>query len=183
MSGLAIAPGPISAAIAAAPMGRLAVQWGHARVLLLGALCLAFGTAMFSFTIDTTPNYVSGLLPWMILTGFGVGCSMSTLSSAASAFLPPARFAMGSALNTTMRQIGSALGAALATSLAAPAMKNLFVAMTNKEPVTRTMVSSYFTAWRVMAAIYLFAGIVMIVLYKKPTEQQMTDAGQVEFVD
>jgi hypothetical protein len=62
-------------------------------------------------------------------------------------------------------------------------MKNLFVAMTNKEPVTRTMVSSYFTAWRVMAAIYLFAGIVMIVLYKKPTEQQMTDAGQVEFVD
>jgi MFS family permease len=183
MSGLAIAPGPIAAAIAAAPMGRLAVQWGHARVLLLGALCLSFGTFMFSYTISTTPNYVSGLLPWMILTGFGVGCSMSTLSSAASAFLPPARFAMGSALNTTMRQIGSALGAALATSLAAPAMKNLFVAMTNKEPVTRTMVSSYFTAWRVMAAIYLFAGIVMIVLYKKPTEQQMTDAGQVEFVD
>jgi len=183
MSGLAIAPGPIAAAIAAAPMGRLAVQWGHARVLLLGALCLSFGTVMFSYTISTTPNYVSGLLPWMILTGFGVGCSMSTLSSAASAFLPPARFAMGSALNTTMRQIGSALGAALATSLAAPAMKNLFVAMTNKEPVTRTMVSSYFTAWRVMAAIYLFAGIVMIVLYKKPTEQQMTDAGQVEFVD
>jgi hypothetical protein len=34
-----------------------------------------------------------------------------------------------------------------------------------------------------MAAIYLFAGIVMIVLFRKPTEQQMTDAGQVEFVD
>jgi EmrB/QacA subfamily drug resistance transporter len=183
MSGLAIAPGPITAAIFAAPMGRLAVQWGHAKVLMVGALCLAFGTAMFSFTIDTTPNYVGGLLPWMILTGFGVGCSMSTLSSAASAFLPPARFAMGSALNTTMRQIGSALGAALAGSLAAPAMKNLVVAMTNKEALTRTMLSSYFTAWRVMAAIYLFAGIVMIVLFRKPTEQQMTDAGQVEFVD
>ena len=183
MSGLAIAPGPITAAIFAAPMGRLAVQWGHAKVLMVGALCLAFGTAMFSFTITTTPNYVGGLLPWMILTGFGVGCSMSTLSSAASAFLPPARFAMGSALNTTMRQIGSALGAALAGSLAAPAMKNLVVAMTNKEALTRTMLSSYFTAWRVMAAIYLFAGIVMIVLFRKPTEQQMTDAGQVEFVD
>lgn len=183
MSGLAIAPGPITAAIFAAPMGRLAVQWGHAKVLMVGALCLAFGTAMFSFTITTTPNYVGGLLPWMILTGFGVGCSMSTLSSAASAFLPPARFAMGSALNTTMRQIGSALGAALAGSLAAPAMKNLVVAMTNKEALTRTMLSSYFTAWRVMAAIYLFAGIVMIVLFRKPTEQQMTDAAQVEFVD
>jgi hypothetical protein len=41
----------------------------------------------------------------------------------------------------------------------------------------------YLNAWRIMGAIYLFAGIVMIVLYKKPTEQQMTDAGQVEFVD
>jgi EmrB/QacA subfamily drug resistance transporter len=183
MSGLAIAPGPITAAIFAAPMGRLAVQWGHAKVLMVGALCLAFGTAMFSFTIDTTPNYVGGLLPWMILTGFGVGCSMSTLSSAASAFLPPARFAMGSALNTTMRQIGSALGAALAGSLAAPAMKNLVVAMTNKEALTRTMLSSYFTAWRVMAAIYLFAGIVMIVLFRKPTEQQMAAANEVTFVD
>ncbi|MCX6518380.1 MAG: MFS transporter [Actinobacteria bacterium] len=183
MSGLAIAPGPITAAIFAAPMGRLAVQWGHAKVLMVGALCLAFGTAMFSFTIDTTPNYVGGLLPWMILTGFGVGCSMSTLSSAASAFLPPARFAMGSALNTTMRQIGSALGAALAGSLAAPAMKNLVVAMTNKEVLTRTMLSSYFTAWRVMAAIYLFAGIVMIVLFRKPTDAQMAEANEVTFVD
>jgi hypothetical protein len=34
-----------------------------------------------------------------------------------------------------------------------------------------------------MGAIYLFAGIVMIALYKKPTEQQMIEAGVVEFVD
>ncbi|MGA1363048.1 MAG: MFS transporter, partial [Ilumatobacteraceae bacterium] len=105
-SGLAIAPAPIMAATFAAPMGRLAMKWGHARVLMLGSVLLSFGTVMLTITLEPTPHYVTDLLPWMIITGAGVGCSMSTLSAAASAFLPPAKFAMGSALNTTMRQVG-----------------------------------------------------------------------------
>jgi EmrB/QacA subfamily drug resistance transporter len=182
-SGMAIAPGPITAAIFAAPMGRLAVRWGHARVLMLGAVCLSFGTFMLTFSMSPTPNYVGDYLPWMFLTGFGVGCSMSTLSSAANAFLPPTRFAMGSALNTTARQVGSALGAALAASLAAPAMKNVIAAMMNKQSVTEAMVSAYDNAWRVMSAIYLFAGLVMLALFRKPTDEQMAAANEVSFVD
>ncbi|MEY4081508.1 MAG: hypothetical protein RL430_1938 [Actinomycetota bacterium] len=38
-------------------------------------------------------------------------------------------------------------------------------------------------AWRTMAAIYLFAGLVMITLFRKPTDDQMRAAGQVSFVD
>jgi hypothetical protein len=38
-------------------------------------------------------------------------------------------------------------------------------------------------AWQVMAAIYLFAGLVMLALFRKPTEEQMVAAGQVSFVD
>jgi EmrB/QacA subfamily drug resistance transporter len=182
-SGMAIAPGPITAAIFAAPMGRLAVRWGHARVLMVGAACLSFGTFMLTFSMSPTPNYVGDYLPWMLLTGFGVGCSMSTLSSAANAFLPPTRFAMGSALNTTARQVGSALGAALAASLAAPAMKNVIAAMMSKQPVTEVMVSAYDNAWRVMSAIYLFAGLVMLALFRKPTDEQMAAANEVSFVD
>jgi hypothetical protein len=34
-----------------------------------------------------------------------------------------------------------------------------------------------------MAAIYLFAGIIMIVLFRKPTAEQMAAANEVEFVD
>jgi MFS family permease len=182
-SGLATAPGPIMAAIFAAPMGRVAVQWGHARVLMLGAVLLSFGTFMLTFTMTPTPSYVRDYLPWMIVTGIGVGCSLSTLSSSANAFLPPARFAMGSALNTTARQIGSALGAALAVSLAAPAMKNFFMAKQNNQPITEAMLSSFYNAWRIMAAIYLFAGIVMLVLFRKPTDEQMAEANEVTFVD
>jgi EmrB/QacA subfamily drug resistance transporter len=185
MSGLAIAPGPIMAATLAAPMGRLAMKWGHARVLMLGSVLLSGGTVMFSIAIEPTPHYVTDLLPWMIITGAGVGCSMSTLSAAASAFLPPAKFAMGSALNTTMRQVGSALGAALAGSLVISAARVLETAVrTQTAPVfTPEVFADFDLAWRVMAAIYLFAGLVMLVLYRKPTDEQMTAAGQVSFVD
>ena len=166
-------------------MGRVAVRWGHARVLMVGAALLSFGTVMFSITIQPHPNYVTGLLPWMILTGAGVGCSMSTLSAAASAFLPPARFAMGSALNTTMRQVGSALGAALAGSMVVSTTRIIQKAVMTKTPPVFTAAAfhDYDMAWRTMAAIYLFAGIVMLTLFRKPTDEQMKAAGQVSFVD
>lgn len=185
MSGLAIAPGPISAALLAAPMGRLAMRWGHARVLMLGSVLLSFGTLMFSLNLQPTPHYVTDLLPWMIITGSGVGCSMSTLSAAASAFLPPAKFAMGSALNTTMRQVGSALGAALAGSMVISVSRILDeAALTKTAPVfTDAVFADFDRAWQVMAAIYLFAGLVMITLFRKPTDEQMAAAGQVTFVD
>jgi EmrB/QacA subfamily drug resistance transporter len=182
-SGLATAPGPIMAAVFAAPMGRVAVKWGHARVLMVGAVLLSFGTFMLTITMGPEPAYVTHYLPWMIITGIGVGCSMSTLSSSASAFLPPSRFAMGSALNTTARQVGSALGAALAASLAAPAMANFVKAKMSGTELTKDMLSSYYNAWRFMAAIYLLAGIIMIVLFRKPTDEQMAAANEVEFVD
>ena len=182
-SGLATAPGPIMAAIFAAPMGRLAVRWGHAKVLMVGSVLMSVGTFLLSITMSPTPDYVRDYLPLMILTGIGVGCSMSTLSSSANAFLPPARFAMGSALNTTARQVGSALGAALAASLAAPTIKNVVMAGKMNKPVTSDMVSSYDNAWRLMAGIYLFAGLIMLVLFRKPTDEQMAAANEVEFVD
>ena len=196
-SGLATAPGPIMAALLAAPVGRVANRVGHARILLFGSALLAIGTFGLSITMTSTPEYLTNYLPWMLITGAGVGCSISTLSSSASAFLPPARFAMGSALNTTSRQIGSALGAALATSLTISSMKlvnewNAKIAeaaktapetLRNIAAPTRDDLAGYFNAYRLMAAIYLFAGIVMIALYRKPTEAQMAAANDVQFVD
>lgn len=184
-SGLATAAGPLTAAILAAPMGRVAGKWGHAKVLMLGAILLTTGTICFSLFLGPTPHFLTTFLPIMICCGSGVGCSMSVLSSSASAFLPPGKFAMGSALNTTGRQIGSALGAALALSLTSSTIRKLTAGYMSSPPrmPSTSDLAPYLNAWRIFAAIYLFAGIVMIVLYKKPTEQQMIEAGAVEFVD
>jgi hypothetical protein len=34
-----------------------------------------------------------------------------------------------------------------------------------------------------MAGIYLFAGLIMLALFRKPTDEQMAAANEVEFVD
>jgi MFS family permease len=112
----------------------------------------------------------------MILTGFGVGLSISTLSSAATAFLKPAQFAMGSALNTTGRQVGTALGAALSLAIAAPALARIEGWRKADLPIDANNIAEMHTAWTMNAVIYFVAGIVMIIIFRKPTEAQMDDA-------
>jgi MFS family permease len=53
----------------------------------------------------------------MILTGIGVGLTMPTLASAAAASLPPSRFATGAAVLSMSRQIGAAIGVAVAVAI------------------------------------------------------------------
>ncbi|NBN97369.1 MAG: MFS transporter, partial [Actinobacteria bacterium] len=112
-SGLATMPGPTSAAFVAPFAGKYADRFGHSRVLFVGACLLGLGTFGLNATIPDSPEYLTRYLPWMMITGVGVGLTISTLSSSATAFLKPVQFAMGSALNNTFRQVGTALGAAL----------------------------------------------------------------------
>ena len=196
-SGLATFPGPAMAAFVAPFAGKYATKLGHARVLFVGAVMLSFGTFMLSIFMTTEPNYVAHYLPWMVVTGIGVGLSISTLSSSATAFLPPSEFAMGSALNTTTRQIGTALGSAIALTVAAPAFKQVYElgirakdAATSGSPLVwaeetaKLDLSAYHTAWIINGVVYLAAGILMIVIYRKPTDAQMISAGaKVKFED
>ena len=50
-SGLAFIPGPLTAAILAAPSGRFAQQWGHQKVIAVGATLLGGGTLILNLTI------------------------------------------------------------------------------------------------------------------------------------
>ncbi len=176
MSGLATMPGPTSAAIVAPFAGRYANRLGHSRVLFVGALLLAFGTFGLNATIPDSPAYLTRYLPWMLITGVGVGLSISTLSSSATAFLKPTQFAMGSALNNTFRQVGTALGAALSLAIAAPALTRIEVARRSGESVLDVSKVEIHGAWLMNAFIYLAAGVAMVAIFKRPTESQMTEA-------
>lgn len=116
-TGLALAPGPVCAALAAVPGGRLAVRVGQRRVASAGCLLFAAGSALCAARMGRDPVYASVLLPAMVVGGLGVGLTLSTLSSAAAASLPPARFATGTAVFTTARQLGAVLGVAILVAL------------------------------------------------------------------
>ena len=176
LSGLATMPGPASAAFVAPFAGRYADKFGHSRVLFVGACLLGFGTFGMNATIPDTPEYVTHYLPWMIMTGIGVGLSISTLSSSATAFLKPTQFAMGSALNNTFRQVGTALGAALSLAIAAPALTRIDLARTAGENVLEVSKAEIHGAWAMNGAIYLLAGFAMLAIFRRPTDAQMADA-------
>ena len=175
-SGLATMPGPTSAAFVAPFAGKYADRFGHSRVLFVGACLLGLGTFGLNATIPDSPEYLTRYLPWMMITGVGVGLTISTLSSSATAFLKPVQFAMGSALNNTFRQVGTALGAALSLAVAAPALARIETARHAGENVLNVSKSEIHGAWAMNGGIYLAAGIAMLLIFRRPTEAQMADA-------
>ena len=182
-SGVATMPGPLIAATVAPFAGRLAMRYGHARVLFAGSILLSAGTFCLAHSVSVTPDYWRAYLPWMLVTGVGVGLSISTLSSSATAFLKPTQFAMGSALNTTARQVGTALGAALSLAIAAPTLSAVGALLAGgggadgpeawRRLVDGVELAPLLNAWYMNGAIYMLAGILMILIFRTPTDEQM----------
>jgi EmrB/QacA subfamily drug resistance transporter len=109
-AGVALMPGPAMAALTATPGGRLAGRIGQRTTAAAGITLFAMGGIWWLWHLGATPSYATELLPGQIMTGTGVGLTLPSLASAATASLPPARFATGSAVFTMTRQIGFALG-------------------------------------------------------------------------
>ncbi|MFE2940709.1 DHA2 family efflux MFS transporter permease subunit [Streptomyces sp. NPDC059255] len=118
-AGLAVSPGAFSAAAGAVVVGRRvgpARQWAAA---LAGAVLFAGSCAAMFFLLDSERHYLSLWLPIGIVAGAGIGMALTGISNAAAASLPEDRFASGTGLLMTARQVGGAFGiAALAAILA-----------------------------------------------------------------
>jgi EmrB/QacA subfamily drug resistance transporter len=112
-AGLAVTPGPLVVAAVSAPAGRLAARIGFRPVLLVGFSVFVGGLVLYALGVGLTPDYVSGWLPATLITGLGIGLTFPVLSAAAVSSLHPQRFAVGSAVNQTARQIGGAFGVAV----------------------------------------------------------------------
>jgi EmrB/QacA subfamily drug resistance transporter len=159
-SGMAMVPGPLMAAVFAAPAGRWAQQHGHAKVVVPGTLLLGGGVAVMNLLIEPEASYWTLYFPVMIVTGIGVGLSISTLGSANSAYLPQHRFAMGSAVNSTARQVGAGLGIAIVTAIDAAAPDD--------DPL-----AGFHRSWWFISATVVLAGVAMAALFRRPTEAQL----------
>jgi EmrB/QacA subfamily drug resistance transporter len=118
-AGLAITPGPLVVAAVSGPAGRVASRVGFRPVLLVGAACFVSGLAWYATRVGLHPDYLARWLPPTIITGLGIGLTFPVLGAAAVSSLHPDRFAVGSAVNQTARQVGGAIGVALLVVLLA----------------------------------------------------------------
>ena len=111
-AGLAVTPGPLVVAMVSGPAGRVAARFGFRRVLLTGLAIFAAALAWYATRVGLRPQYVSEWLPATLLGGLGIGLTFPVLSAAAVSSLKRERFAVGSAVNQTARQVGAAIGVA-----------------------------------------------------------------------
>jgi EmrB/QacA subfamily drug resistance transporter len=150
-AGIAVTPGPLMAALSATVGGRLADRYGQRVVALPGGLLFAAGCLVFAAGTGATPHYASEFLPATLLTGTGVGLSFAAWGSAAVAELPPSRFATGSAISATSRQIGAVLGIAVLVAVIGT-------------PSPEDALSTFHIAWVLMAIPTAAAGLLAVAL-------------------
>ncbi len=67
--------------------------------------------------VGPTPAYAAQFLPGWLVGGAGVGLALPMILSSATADLPAARMATGSAVVTMSRQLGSVLGVSVLVAL------------------------------------------------------------------
>jgi EmrB/QacA subfamily drug resistance transporter len=116
-AGLALSPGPLTAAIFAVPSGRLGGRVGQRPVVAAGGLTFAAGFSLILALVGDSPAYASEFLPGFVLGGAGVGMVLGALPAAVTASLPAERFATGTAVFGMARQLGSAIGVAVLVAL------------------------------------------------------------------
>ncbi|MCC6071958.1 MFS transporter [Massilia sp. GCM10020059] len=116
-AGLAVTPGPLMVVPTALVAGRIAARSGYRPVLVTGSLVFAAAGLWMLLIPGSEPAYATQWLPGLILSGLGVGMVLPSLSGAAVAGLPPAQYAVGSAVNQATRQLGSVMGVAVTVLL------------------------------------------------------------------
>jgi len=147
-AGLEIFPGPAMAAIMAVPGARLGSRFGPGRVGAVGALLFALGGVWWVTHLTGAPRYAADFLPGMMIGGVGVGLMIPSLTGAVASTLAPARLATGIAVQTTGRQIGSALGFAILVAVLG----------------TPHTAGDFKAAWEFMIAASLLAGATLIAI-------------------
>jgi EmrB/QacA subfamily drug resistance transporter len=157
-SGVAIAPGPLMVPLMAFVVaGPLIARYGPAVVIALGSVAFGVGSAWWALAAAVQPNYVTGILGGMILTGVGVGLTLPTMMSTASSSLPAPTFATGSAVVNMMRQTGLALGVAVLVAILG----------TTADGHGGDVLHSFRAGWWVTAGISLAAVVPALVLLRR----------------
>ncbi|BBA96136.1 putative membrane transport protein [Actinacidiphila reveromycinica] len=146
---LANAPGPVVVTLLARQSSKLAGRIGPRPVLLAGAVVWGATLAGFALAVGEQPQWLTHWLPLSVGTGVAIGCTLPVQSGAAVAQLPPARFAVGSAISASFRQLGAVLGV------------SLFVALLGT-PAPTALVSAYHHVWWVLGAVGLASGGVLL---------------------
>jgi EmrB/QacA subfamily drug resistance transporter len=116
-TGFALSPGALASVAASLAAGRFAQQGKAGQVIVAGALITGITGIAFALLVPEDPAYLAVWLPAGLISGTGWGLLMTGVVAAGASALPPERFAAGTGLSLTARQVGGAIGIAIGASI------------------------------------------------------------------
>ncbi len=169
-AGCAIAPGPLVMAVVAGPAGRAAGRFGHGPVITAGALAATAATLWWLGLVGPEPDYLTSMLPGMVILGAGVGAGIPMLTAVTMSEVSPHRYAMGAAGSTTVRQVAMAVGIAIVAAI---------VGSPEAGDGGRILhaIGRYRTSWMVLACLFLATALVAQALPRRSRQDRTTDKG------
>ncbi|MET0327009.1 MAG: DHA2 family efflux MFS transporter permease subunit, partial [Ilumatobacteraceae bacterium] len=116
-AGFGLAPAATIGAILSPFAGRLADVVGHRGLVTTGCLCGAGGTLWWAVAVGEHPDYLTEILPGMVLGGLGITAGFATLTGALMSQIPPRFYSMAGAARSTIFQLATAVGIAIAVAV------------------------------------------------------------------
>ncbi|SCG72218.1 MFS transporter [Micromonospora humi] len=133
--------------------------------------CLLAAAGMVLLTgIGTDSSYVGGVLPALLVIGFGFGLIFGPAQNAATSGVDSRRAGVASAMVNTTQQVGGSIGTAVFSSLAATAITRFLTshAATAAQPATRAdaTIAGYHLVFWIAAAVFLAAAVLAAALFR-----------------
>src|ERR1700761_6225254 len=112
-SGLQLIPQGLGAMLTMPLAGTLMDKRGPRNVLLVGVTLISTGLSVFAYGAWKHADYLPILLVGLVVTGIGLGCTLTPLSGSAVRALAPHQVGRGSTLLSVNQHIATSFGAAV----------------------------------------------------------------------
>jgi EmrB/QacA subfamily drug resistance transporter len=149
---------------------RLTMRFGARTTVLPGLVLIAAGLALFTL-VPVDGNYVTDVLPTMLLLGTGVGIAFPALASLAMSGSTHSDAGLASGLVNTTVQVGGALGLAVLATLAGTRTDGL---LARGDAAALALTEGYRLAFLIGAGLVVAAiAVALTVLPERPTRQEL----------
>ncbi|WP_436789486.1 MFS transporter [Yinghuangia sp. YIM S10712] len=123
LAGTAYLPLTVGVITSAQVTSRLITTRGPRPFLIVGPLVAGAGLLWLSF-LETDSNYWSGILPGVVLMGFGMGAVFVSIMTTATAGIAAEDAGIGSAVLNVTQQIGGTIGLAVLATISTSAFES-----------------------------------------------------------
>jgi len=153
---------------------RLIMRFGARTMLFPGLILIGAGLLLFA-RAPVNGNYVTDVLPVMLLLGFGIGSSFPALMTLAMSGATREDAGLASGLVNTAAQVGGALGLAVLATLSATRSSE---EIASGKPTAVALTSGYHLAFLIGAGLMAVAMVVVVTVLRpeaRPAEHERSE--------